>query len=389
LRGPLVVATRPLLSRKIVRADRFSALRRDDGCFASGRRILEGIVEATPLRLRACSAALALVVVLCAGPASAELLVSLDYQTDPALIGCPGAADFRKAIVRQLKHDPFRENAPRRMLVRLYAAGSRMAGRVEWRDASDQWEGERTFSSRAESCAEMARAMALATAIQIDLLALPEQVAPEKPPIEAKPPVSKVVESKPPAPPPAPPIVSVTPAPTPAPKESRIAIDVGMGVIQDFGDAPIFALPRIAVTVGRPSAMGVRLAVSGLGPGADVTRTEGIAQIDRFVMTLELVHFFRTGQRIQPLVAAGAGWQDVRVKGISAMPQLAHEGQAVSGLLTASAGVAFALAPRLAVVVEVETMLFWPSLTVEIGSSPAAHLDGAAVFAHGGVLARF
>ena len=32
---------------------------------------------------------------------------------------------------------------------------------------------------------------------------------------------------------------------------------------------------------------------------------------------------------------------------------------------------------------------FWPSVTVEVGSSQAAHLDGAGVFAHGGLLARF
>jgi hypothetical protein len=346
-------------------------------------------VEATRLRLRACSAVLAVVGLLCASAAWAngELLVSLDYQADAALNGCPSAADFRKAIVRQLGHDPFRENAPRRMVVRLFSTGARMAGRVEWRDAGDQWEGERTFSSRSESCGEMARAMALATAIQIDLLAIPEQPPPDKPPVEAKPPVVKVAEPRPAVTAPAPPIVVVTPAPPP--KESRIAVDVGMGAIQDFGDAPVFALPRIAVTVGRPSAIGVRLAVSGLGPGADVTRTEGVAQMDRFVMTLELVHFFRAGQPIQPLVAVGAGWQDVRVKGISAMPELAHQGQSVSGLLTASAGVAFALAARLAFVVEVETLLFWPSLTVDVGSSQAAHLDGAAVFVHGGVLARF
>lgn len=348
---------------------------------------------ATRLRLRACSAALAVVGLLCASPARAngELLVSLDYQIDPAVTGCPTAADFRKAIVRQLGHDPFRENAPRRMLVRLYSTGARMAGRVEWRDASDQWEGERTFSSRTESCAEMARAMALATAIQIDLLATPEQAPPEKPPVEAKPPVVKIADAKPAVTVAPPPIVAVTPAPTPTPtpREPRIAVDVGIGAIQDFGDAPIFALPRIAVTVGRPSALGVRLAVSGLGPGADVTRTEGVAQMDRFVMTLELVRFFRPGQPIQPLLAIGGGWQDLRVKGISAMPELAHQGHAVSGLLTASAGAAFALAPRLAFVVEVETLLFWPSVTVEVGASQAAHLDGAAVFAHGGVLARF
>jgi len=353
-------------------------------------------VQATPLRLRACSAALAIVVVLVvlvvlvASPARAnELLVSLDYQTDPALLGCPSVADFRKMIVRQLGHDPFRENAPRRMLVRLFPTGQRMGGRVEWRDAGDQWEGERTFSARNESCAEMARAMALATAIQIDLLAIPDQVPPEKSAVEAKPPTAKLADSKPAVVLPAPPVVAERPAPAPSPKEPRIAVEAGVGALQDFGDAPIFVVPRVAVSVGRPSAIGLRLALSGLGPAADVTRPEGTAQMDRFVMTLELVRLFRPGRTIQPLLAAGAGWQDVRVKGLSADVTRDHTGQVISGLVTASGGLAFTLTTRLSVVVEVETLLFWPSVTVKVGASQAAHLDGAAVFAHGGLLARF
>jgi hypothetical protein len=123
-------------------------------------------VEPSALGPRAFAAVMAFFALLLgASPAHArpEILVSLDYQTDPTLLACPAAVDFRKEIARQLGHDPFRESAPRRMVVRLYASGARMAGRVEWRDASDQWEGERTFSSRSESCAEMARAMARAS----------------------------------------------------------------------------------------------------------------------------------------------------------------------------------------------------------------------------------
>lgn len=349
------------------------------------------MVEATPLRLRACSAALALVLVLCARPARArgEFLVSLDYQADPALLGCPSATDFRKAIVRQLGHDPFRENAPRRMFVRLFFTGARMGGRVEWRDAEDQWEGERTFSARNESCGQLARAMALATAIQIDLLAVPDQAPAEKPVAEAKPPEAKIADSRPAVVLPPPPIVGETTVPSPLPKEPRVAVEVGMGALQDFGDAPLFVMPRLAVSVGRLSAIGVRLALNGLGPTADVARTDGVAQMSRFLMTLELVRFFRTGRLIQPLWAVGAGWQDVRAKGSSADAARDHQGRVFSGLVTASGGLAFALATRLSAVVEVETLLFWPSVRVEVGTSQAAHLDGAAVFAHGGLLARF
>jgi hypothetical protein len=336
----------------------------------------------------------AAVVSLAASPAhaSGEVLVSLDYETDPALAECPGAADFRREIVRQLGRDPFREGAPRHVVVRLYPKGTRMGGQVEWRDANDEWEGERTFASRNESCLQMARAMALATAIQIQLLARVGEEWPANPAAESKPVRPAVSDVKPALVVPGPAMgAALASGPPSAPKEPRIAVDVGAGVIQDFGDSPAFVLPRVAVWWDRPSALDLRLTVSGLGPGAQVTRPEGVAQIDRLVVTLELVRFFRPGRAVQPLLAVGGGWQDVRASGTSAMPSLAegHAGQVFSGLLTASGGLAFALATRLFALVEVETLLFRPSVSVQVGSSDAAHLDGAALFVHGGLLARF
>jgi hypothetical protein len=321
-----------------------------------------------------------LVVVSARARAETAVLVSLDYQADPALGECPSAADFERQIVRQLGRDPFREGAPRRLVVRLFPAGGRLGGRVEWRDANDEWEGERTFASRRESCSDMARAMALATAIQIQLLARPE-AAPEP-----KPPAPPPVEARPPAPPPA---VVVAPRPTP-PREPVVAVDVGAGVAQDFGDSPAFVLPRLAVTLGRPSALGLRLSAAGLGPGAQVTRPEGSAQITRFIMTLEAIWFFRAGRAVQPLVAAGVGWQEVSAQGTSATPSAAaHDKRAVTGLAVGGAGLAFTLAWRLAAVVEADALLYTPPVTVQIGSSEAAHLDGVTLYVHGGLLARF
>jgi hypothetical protein len=131
--------------------------------------------------------------------------------------------------------------------------------------------------------------------------------------------------------------------------------------------------------------------MSGLGPSAQVTEAGGTARIDRLLLTLELVHVFRSDRRLQPFLTGGLGAQGVRVQGTSAMPSLAasHDGQAMSAVLSAGAGVAFTLGPRFAVIVEVDALVFRPSVTVQIGSAAAAHLEGAALFAHGGVLARF
>ena len=320
-------------------------------------------------RARARSGALVLAVAsfLAASRAVAgdEVLVSLDYDTAPDLIGCPSAAEFRQQVTRQLRRDPFRDGASRRLAVRLYTTGERLGGRIEWRDTRGDWEGERTFSSRNESCAAMARAIELATAIQIELLA----TLTGGPASESLP--SDLVEETPPPPtPPSPvrPVIKDAKSLTSSvPRDPFFGVSLGVGVVRDFGDAPSFFVPRIAVLVGRPQVFAVRLAASGLGPGAQVSGLEGTAQLDRFVGSLDAVRSFRSDWRIQPLVTAGVGVQDVRIRGTSAMPSVAagHDGQRVTGFVVAGGGVGFVLARRLSLLLEGDALFFRPSVTVK------------------------
>lgn len=232
----------------------------------------------------------------------------------------------------------------------------------------------------------MARAIELATAIQIELLAtLGGGPASEAPPPELE-------AEKPPLPSPVRAVVEDANLASPSvPREPFFGVSLGVGLTRDFGDGPSFFLPRIALLMGRPRVLAVRLAASGLGPGAQVSGLEGTAQLDRFVGTLDAVRSFRGDRLIQPLVTAGIGVQDVRIRGTSAMPSLAagHAGQRVSGLLTAGGGFAVVLTRRLSLVFEADALLFRPSVTVKVGSSTAAYLDGLALFIHGGLLARF
>jgi hypothetical protein len=317
--------------------------------------------------------------------AADEALVSLDYDAAPDLIGCPKAAEFRQEVTRQLRRDPFRDGASRHLVVRLYATGERLGGRIEWRDTRGDWEGERTFSARNESCAAMARAVGLATAIQIELLATlggsPPSAAPPPDLEEDKPPpspVRAVIED------------AKLASPTVA-REPFVGISLSIGAVRDFGDAPTFFLPRVAVLVGRPQVLAVRLAASGLGPGAQVSGLEGSARLDRFVGTVDAVRSFRSDRLLQPLVTAGIGVQDVRIRGTSAMPALAaaHEGQRLSALVTVGGGLAVAFARRLSLLLEGDALLFRPAVTVEVGSATVAYMDGLAIFIHGGLIARF
>ena len=325
--------------------------------------------------------------------ARAEVLVVLDYQVASSLENCPNASNFRQEIAGQIGRDPFREAAPRRLLVRLYTVGVRMAARVEWRDASDQWEGDRVFSSRNESCAQMARSVALATAIQIQLLENLELGTPAQP-VEAKvpPPPPPPVRPEPPAvTPPAVVEKPQLPPPPSSPSDIRIDVTVGAGVIQDLSDSPAFVVPRLAVAVARASSVGLRVAASGFGPGAEASRTGGSAQLDRLLITLEATRGFRATKLIQPMLAAGAGWQNVGVKGNSAMPTIAagHDGHSNSAVVAVGGGAAFAVATRLSLIIEAEALLYVPSLTVQVASAPAARFAGVALFAHGGLLAHF
>jgi hypothetical protein len=337
----------------------------------------------TSVRPRAWPLALACLCIIISAPAraTAEVLVSLDYQVDSALTGCPGAAEFRAAVARQLGQDPFRDEAPRRMVVRLNASGTRIEGRIEWRDASDQLEGERTFSARNETCVQMARAMSLATAIQIQLLALAEPLG------EAEPPAAEAPPAEPEAPPIAP-IITIAPRVAPEP---GFGLEAGLGVMKDLGGSPATVAPRIAVTVGRPSAIGLRFAASGFGPTSEVSAAEGSAQIDRIVLTLQLIHFFRGRHRAQPFLALGGGWQQVRVHGVSLDASLgrAHDGQSSAFLAVAGGGVALSFARGLYALLEVGGTLYRPDVIIQIGSTDAARFGGEGVLAHGGLLARF
>ena len=330
---------------------------------------------------------------LAGGPARAagEVLVSLDYEAAPGLAGCPSAAEFRAEVTRQLRRDPFRDGASLHLGVRLYPRGGGLGGRMEWRDLEGQWEGNRTFTAANESCAGMARTVGVATAIQIELLASlgrggatasPAPAAGEQP---SPSPVPAVIQASAQA------SGQAAAPPAPAPKEPLFGATLGIGALHDLGGAPTFAVPRLALWVGRPERLALRLAASGLGPGARVSSMEGSAALDLFLATLDAVRWFRSDRRLQLLVTAGVGVRDLRIRGTSAMPTLtaAHDGQKVAGLITAGAGAGLALARRIVLVAEGDLLLFQPALTVDIGRSTPAHMNGVTLFIHGGLLARF
>lgn len=141
-------------------------------------------VSAGHTRLVCC---LVVVWVAWAGPwlapaSAAPYTVSLKYGAAP---GCPDATDFRAAVIARLGYDPFKDDAPERVLVQIRPRGASLEGRIEWRDAEGQWAGDQRFPLGRTNCLQLARAMAFALALQIQFLAKAEAPPPALPPASA------------------------------------------------------------------------------------------------------------------------------------------------------------------------------------------------------------
>lgn len=196
-----------------------------------------------------------------------DIAAHLDYEAAP---GCPLAADFEAIVAGRLGYSPFRPDASERVVVRIDASGRSLAGRLEWRNDAGGWAGERTFPSRSGDCAELARAMGFALALQFQLLASTETPAGAH---AARPPADQE------APPPAP-IVS---APAPAAAVSQIApagpsrpsFAAGAGVAAGFGLTPDLAgLGRVFGNVAWSRAA-IELAAEVSVPSATSQRQDG------------------------------------------------------------------------------------------------------------------
>jgi hypothetical protein len=181
--------------------------------------------------------------------AAPELLVSLRYEIDPALEGCPTEEDFRRAVGEQLGYDPFREGAPHLVVAHAEAAEHGIQGRVEWENSSGKQEGERRLSSQSRDCAEFARGMAFAIAVQIQLLGVSAPSESTPPPAASSSPPPKLVSP-------------------PSPRKERFDAESG------------------AENVSSPTVRGRWQGLAGLGPSVAVGLSPKVSALGRLFGTV-------------------------------------------------------------------------------------------------------
>lgn len=168
----------------------------------------DGGVNLARNRRFACAAAIALAALGASreGRTGApDFATQLDYE---ATSECPTVEVFEALVERYLGHNPFQAAALKRVTVRIAASGRALEGHLEWRNASGESIGERTFPSRSGDCGELTRAMGFALALQIQLMAVGAQQAERAPP--APPAASTTAKDV------SPPGTSTAPAPPPA-----------------------------------------------------------------------------------------------------------------------------------------------------------------------------
>ena len=111
--------------------------------------------------------------------AASQTFVTLEYEVDPGVPGCPEASEFRSTVERQLGYDPFRSAADRRVAVQIGRKGGSFDGRIKWSDDRGRWVGDRHLASRRQDCADIATNLAFSVAVQIQLIATLASSTPE------------------------------------------------------------------------------------------------------------------------------------------------------------------------------------------------------------------
>lgn len=133
------------------------------------------------------------------GAAGDPVTLSLDYQVDDAVLGCPTPDEFRRRISDQVHYDPFGAEADLDLAVKVYRSATGLEADLVWKRKDGSVAGERRLSS-ADDCIELARGMSFAVAVQIQLLsdtsaeATPRQ--PNTAPVSPQVPKAKVLPTR-------------------------------------------------------------------------------------------------------------------------------------------------------------------------------------------------
>jgi hypothetical protein len=203
--------------------------------------------------------------------AAEQVIVALDYEASPSLRGCPETPQLEAMIAGPLGYAPFRADAPRQVTIRITPSDRGIDGSIEWRDHLERTPGQRRFATPTRDCAAMARTLAFALTVELQMLASEEEAAARTAHVES-PPAEPNEPSKPDDAAIAPSSATATTAtrPPPAaaatPAAAPVTIALGTGLSAAMGFTPGGALGARVFVSARKRRLGVELDLDGTLP---------------------------------------------------------------------------------------------------------------------------
>ncbi|WP_437869560.1 hypothetical protein [Sorangium sp. So ce363] len=208
-----------------------------------------------------------------AAPDAPRAAMRIEVVRGPGTESCPGDAFLRAEVARRLGADPFQDDAPQVLTVRIAQEGPELTALLALRDGAGDTRWADGFGARS-GCEELLSGVALAIVARV--VSAPEPASPPPEPSSPPPEPSPPEPSSPPAasPPQAqrarpepprpaePPQASSRPETAPAPPE-RLRLEAGLGATLGQGITP-------GAAVGMTLSFGVRrhdwsMAVEGRG----------------------------------------------------------------------------------------------------------------------------
>jgi hypothetical protein len=165
--------------------------------------------------------------------------------------------------------------------------------------------------------------------------------------------------------------------------------EAAVGRLDSVGAVGAVWEPIVRLAYGGPGGWAARASFGGLGSDTELHTATESALLQQQVGTLEAVRSFHVVARAQLFASAGAGAYHLRVVGTGTGTWHGTVTSAWAALAIAGAGLALPLGERLALLVEGQALVTFPSVVVRIDDAEAGRTGLPALLASAGLLGRF
>jgi hypothetical protein len=149
-----------------------------------------------------------------------------------------------------------------------------------------------------------------------------------------------------------------------APSFEHLNLELGAGALSGVDGVGLAALPMARVGWAFRPWFSLQAALAGLGTRPKVSALEGSARVAQSFGVVGGCFRWRSGQRVQPLLALSLGWQRTTVEGRADAPKVGHSEARWALLGEGSVGTSLRLSGHLSATVAVHVQWTAPSVSI-------------------------